>query len=210
MGRSLYFLFYFNIDSALKEIAKFGRIDATMDPGALEFIPFKIQAFPSVVTYTPTGEFDLLPYTTGFNPSEVESAAIEILSKAVSTVSAESAKEFLKLSPTYYQPGVFSRFNFLLLRKRHEIPRPYLKNAMVNLGIISFAVAEPQDRHDILKKLDVDSSTNLLFSYAKFNEKGEPKNIIESKSASLTELNAIIDLAAKHTIIGKKKIKIYH
>lgn len=107
-----------SIDREWKGYVKFGRIDATKNRELVNQFPFVIRTYPSIISYAPTGDIDLLSMSSAFNPKEIKSTLNEILGKAVETVTWDTAKRFLELNPSYYDNKIVSKFNVLLLRKK--------------------------------------------------------------------------------------------
>jgi hypothetical protein len=191
-----------DLDKEWKGIVKFGRIDARKSPELLDLMPFKIRHYPSIVSYAPTGEYDLLSMSSAFNPKEIKHSLGELLGKAVSGVSWDNARRFLQLSPSFYESKPVSQFNVLLLPKKQEVPLEYLKSAMNNLGAMNFGLVQKENRAETLKNLEVPVSKNLLFSFVRYNNAGTQEHILESRDVSIREMKATLDLLTKHTIIG--------
>ena len=71
------------LDKEWKHLARFGRINAIEDKKVHDFFPFRFQVYPSIVIYSPTGEYNLLPYSSSFEPDELEEALTDVLTPAV-------------------------------------------------------------------------------------------------------------------------------
>jgi Holliday junction resolvase-like predicted endonuclease len=140
--------------------------------------------------------------SSAFNPKEIKYTLNEILGKAVETVTWDTAKRFLELNPSYYDSKIISKFNVLLLRKKADMPLSFLKNAMNNLGAINFGSVAPEERKRTLAALEVKANPNLMFSFVKYSNASKREHILETADVSLIEMNQIIDLIIKHSIIG--------
>jgi hypothetical protein len=190
------------IDREWKEIARFGRINVQDNPGLLSSLPVKIQVFPSVIAFSPTGEYDILPYTTSFSPAEMRDAMTELLAKCVDIVPTASAKSYMQLEPSYYGSAPLANFNFLLLRKRFELPRPLLKYAVDYYGWARFGTIEPKERTTVVKELGVDNGATVLLSYIKETSTNTRKHVLYAKALTVTTFASVLDTATKHTIVS--------
>jgi len=176
-------------------------VDASKNSALLSMLPFKIVQYPSIFSYAPTGDFDLLSIASAFNPSEIKRTLRELLGKAVENIGSNSVSHFLELGPAYIESKPVTKFNVLLLPKKKDPPLEFLKNAMNNLGIINMGIVQSEYRNQVLKQLKIDPRKNMLFSYKKFNSSNEQTQIFENGDVSVNELNVLVNLMIKHTII---------
>ncbi len=199
-----------HVDKEWKGVVHFGRVDATREPKVLERFPFTIRIFPSIVSYAPTGDYDLLSLNAAFNPTEIKRALKELLSKAVDYVDANEAVRFLQLAPEYYDPRSISKFNVLLLPKKQNVPFDYLKYGMNNMGVLNLGVVPHDQRTGVLKMLKTDQHKNMLISYKKYNANGEPSHTMESAEVSVAEMTSILTLTVRHSIVEMYKNNYRH
>eukprot|EP00831_Metopus_contortus_P072775 TRINITY_DN6638_c0_g1_i2.p1 TRINITY_DN6638_c0_g1~~TRINITY_DN6638_c0_g1_i2.p1 ORF type:complete len:452 (-),score=79.04 TRINITY_DN6638_c0_g1_i2:33-1388(-) len=174
-------------------VVRFGRVDITQNEALRSKVPFKIRSFPAILSYAPTGDFDLLSSTAAFNPTEVKRALQDLLGKAVEQISYNSATKFLETSTSYY----YSRFNVLLLPKKKDIPLDYMWVAMDNFGMMNFGAVPSTERVQTLEILKVNSKHNLLYAY----KPDDKKTKIESFDVNLKDMKSIISLLMRHSIV---------
>lgn len=83
------------------------------------------------------------------------------------------------------------------------MPLSFLKSAMNNLDAINFGSVAPEERKRTLAALEVRNNSNLMFSFVKYSNALQREHVLETADVALNEMNLIIDLIIKHSIVGK-------
>lgn len=189
-------------------IIRLGRIDSEKNKGLLDKLPFNIVAFPSIITYAPTGDIDLLSMSCSYHPQELNSTLKELLEMAVEKVPAETASRFLELGQ--FDSDANIKFNVLLLPKRKKLPLVYLRNAMNNLKVVTFGAVNSDHREKALKQLKVDTRYNLVLAYKSYNSTGKQIQGLKAYDASVAQMDTVITLAVRHSMVEIYRNNYHH
>jgi len=171
-----------------RKFVRFGRINNKEDPDALNLLPLKWAVFPTIVTYLPTGECDMLPFTISFDTKWLSEEITKLFMQGGERVLPQNVENFLSQSD--------SEFNVLLLKKQYETPREYIQNALANSKFNKYGSVEPHEIKQAFEKLKISKDKNLIVGY-----KQNGNNKIKSLNGHNNELENSLNLIKRHTIL---------
>ena len=174
----------------------------------MDIFPFKIVVYPSIVSYAPTGDIDLLSISSSFNPIEIKRILKELLEKAMEPVPADSISRFLELGQFDDYENI--NFKIVLLPKKKDVPFEYMRNAMNNLKVATFGSVSHERRKQALKHLKLDPDMNLVFAYKSINSTGKQNQELKGYNANKADMDKIVNLIIRHSLIDIYKNNYYH
>jgi hypothetical protein len=129
----------------MKHLVKFGRINMKASPELLTQIPFKIQFVPTIFSYVPGRDSEILSIRSLYDPNEMRKFCENIMMSVIENIGYDNVNEFLKIprktalkvrkleKNEIVEPN---KFSVLLLSK--EDSKVYKKIALKYSEIIDF------------------------------------------------------------------------